>query len=66
MSLTSELPAPTRRRFWPRFTLRVLLVAVTAVGVGLGIWTHRAREQARIVKLIQDGGGMVCYERDGP
>jgi hypothetical protein len=44
----------------------VLLVFVTLVGIGLGYWTHRAREQARIVKLIQDGGGSVCYERDGP
>lgn len=57
---------PLKRRFWPRFTLRVLLVFVTLVGVSLGYWTHRAREQARIVKLIEGGGGMVCYERDGP
>jgi hypothetical protein len=57
---------PTRRRFWPRFTLRVLLVFVTLVGIGLGYWTHRARQQRRIVERIQQGGGMVCYERDGP
>jgi len=44
----------------------VLLIFVTLVAVGLGYWTHRAREQGRIVKRIQDGGGMVCYERDGP
>jgi hypothetical protein len=44
----------------------VLLVFVTIVGLSLGLWTHRAREQARIVKLIQEGGGMVCYEREGP
>jgi hypothetical protein len=59
--------SPTRpRRFWPRFTLRVLLVFVTLVGVGLGYWTHRARDQRRIVERIEQGGGMVCYERDGP
>ena len=56
----------SRGRLWPRFTLRVLLVFVTAAGIGLGYWTHRAREQARIVKIIEDGGGMVCYEREGP
>lgn len=61
----SKVRAPNRR-LWPRFTLRVLLVFVTLVGIGLGYWTHRARQQARTVKLIQDGGGMVCYERDGP
>ncbi len=61
-------PVPPTRpcRIWPRFTLRVLLIFVTLVAVGLGYWTHRAREQGRIVKRIQDGGGMVCYERDGP
>lgn len=59
--------SPTRpRRFWPRFTLRVLLVFVTLVGVGLGYWTHRARQQRRIVEQIELGGGMVCYEREGP
>lgn len=66
MSPTVEVPAKSRRRFWPRFTLRLLLVAVTVVAIALAFWTHRAREQARIVKLIEAGGGMVCYERDGP
>ena len=59
--------SPLRKhRFWPRFTLRVLLVFVTLVGVGLGYWTHRARQQRRIVERIEQGGGMVCYEREGP
>ena len=57
---------PRPRRFWPRFTLRVLLVFVTLTGIGLGYWTHRARQQRRIVERIEQGGGMVCYERDGP
>ena len=63
--MPSDSP-PGKRPFWPRFTLRVLLVFVTIVGVGLGYWTHRAREQGRIVEQIQQGGGMVCYEREGP
>jgi hypothetical protein len=64
----SKVSTP-KRRFWPRFTLRVLLVFVTLVGVGLGFWTHwtnRARQQRRIVEQIEQGGGMVCYEREGP
>ena len=56
----------SRRRLWPRFTLRVLLALVTLIAVGLGIWTHRAREQRRIVDRINAVGGSVCYERDGP
>jgi hypothetical protein len=62
----NETNSTRPRRLWPRFTLRVLLVFVTLVGVGLGYWTHRAREQRRIVERIEQGGGMVCYERDGP
>jgi hypothetical protein len=58
--------SPSRRRTIFRFTLRILLVAMTALCLGLGVWTHRAREQRRIVERIQQWGGMVCYERDGP
>jgi hypothetical protein len=50
------------RRFWPRFTLRVLLVFVTLIGIGLGYWTHRAREQRRIVKHIRETSGDVAYD----
>lgn len=63
------LPAnpPTKpRRLWPRFTLRVLLALVTVICLGLGLWTHRAREQRRVVELIEASGSMVCYESDGP
>lgn len=56
----------TRRRLLPRFTLRVLLVFVTAVGIGLGYWTHLAREQARVVNRIQNSGGYVGYRFRGP
>jgi hypothetical protein len=45
-----------------RFTLRVLLGIVTLLGVGLGIWTHRAREQRSIVAKITSAGGNVKYD----
>jgi hypothetical protein len=44
----------------------VLLVVVTTVGIALGYWTHRARQQRRIVELIEAGGGSVYYEHEGP
>lgn len=51
-----------QRRLWPRFTLRVLLVFVTIVGIGLGYWTHRAREQRLAVHQITAGRGYVVYD----
>lgn len=64
--MSNPTPLPKPRRWWPRFTLRVLLALVTLLCIGLGWWTQRAREQRRVVQLIEAGGGMVCYERDGP
>src|SRR5262245_28810256 len=66
--MPTETPpvAKLRRRLWPRFTLRVLLFVVTSVGIALGYWTHRARQQQRIVELIEAGGGSVYYEHEGP
>src|SRR5262245_54423169 len=66
--MPTETPpvAKLRRRLWPRFTLRVLLFVVTSVGIALGYWTHRARQQQRIVGLIEAGGGSVYYEHEGP
>ena len=49
-------------RFPRRFTLRLLLAGVTLLCIALGIWTHRAREQRRIVELIQSSGGTVWYD----
>jgi len=66
LSGSTNTVVSARRRLRPRFTLRLLLVAITAVCIGLAIWTHRAREQRRVVELIEQDSGMVCYERDGP
>jgi hypothetical protein len=62
MSSPSPPPLKRPRRFWPRFTLRVLLAVMTALCIGLAIWTHRAREQARIVKHIEEHYGTVMYD----
>lgn len=45
-----------------RFTLRLLLIAVTLLCIGLAIWTHRAREQRRIVQQINKTWGTVTYD----
>ncbi|MDX1947537.1 MAG: hypothetical protein SFU86_19215 [Pirellulaceae bacterium] len=49
------------RRWWPRVTLRVLLALITLLAIGLGWWTHRTREQRRVVELILAAGGDVTY-----
>src|SRR4051812_10801957 len=45
-----------------RFTLRLLLAAVTVLCVALGIWTHRARVQRQLVERIRQSGGDVTYD----
>lgn len=60
-NLAAPFGAPAGRRSSPRFTLRVLLVAITAVAIWLAVWTHRAREQRRIVKQIEATRGEVGY-----
>jgi hypothetical protein len=46
----------------PRLSLRLLLIGVAFLCVGLAIWTHRAREQARIIRRIELNGGLVLYK----
>jgi hypothetical protein len=55
-------PPDPCRRLPLRFTLRLLLVAVTALCMGLAVWTHRAREQRRIVHQIEKTWGSVSYD----
>jgi hypothetical protein len=45
-----------------RFTLRLALVAMTVLCIGLAVWTHRAREQRRIVEQIEKTWGSVTYD----
>jgi hypothetical protein len=57
-------PPPTRPpRPRLRFTLRLLLAALTLLCLAFGLWTHRAREQRRIVQRLYGGGlGEVVYD----
>jgi hypothetical protein len=49
-----------------RFTLRLLLAAVTVLCICLAVWTHRAREQRRVVERIKSTGGEVYYDFQRP
>ena len=55
-------PTSRPRRLWPRFTLRVALVLMTLLCIGMAFWTHRARQQKRIVDQIRLSGGHVEYD----
>jgi Leucine-rich repeat (LRR) protein len=53
-------PIPRKRR-WPQYSLRVLLLAMTVAAIWLEIWTDRARRQQRAVEMIRERGGSVRY-----
>ena len=57
--LANSPPRPSRVRL--RFTLRLLLAGITLLCLALAIWTHRAREQRRVVERIRASGGSVQY-----
>jgi hypothetical protein len=54
----------TKPRSWRlRFTLRLMLALVTLLGIMLGWWTHRAREQQRLVeRIMRSKGGAIEYD----
>ena len=49
-------------RFRLRISLRLLITAISVACIVLGVWTHRAREQQRIVAQIKKNGGWVRYD----
>ncbi len=53
---------------WYQYSLRTLMLLVTVAAVWLGIWTHRAREQKKVVASIVQLGGNVFYDyqRENP
>src|SRR5258707_8959804 len=59
--LSPPQPRPNRRPRL-RFTLRLLIAFVTLLCIALGIWTHRAREQRRLVDAIRRSGGNAYYD----
>jgi Leucine-rich repeat (LRR) protein len=54
---------PIKRRRWFRFSLRMLLVAVTVLCVWLGFKVNAARRQKDILGAILKSGGTVAYEK---
>ena len=53
-----------RRRGWPTFSLRALLILLTVIAVWLAIETNRARKQAAVVKEIEQLGGSIRFDYD--
>jgi hypothetical protein len=49
----------------PQFSIRLLLVLVTALCIALGVWGMRAERQRRAVKAIEAAGGAVEYDSPG-
>src|SRR5690242_2103966 len=57
-------PAAMPRSFfrWRRFSLRSLLIAVTALAVWLGGQSNLAKRQRKTVQDISNMGGVVAYD----
>lgn len=60
----SESPRRKRRRF--QYSLRTLLVLMTATAIWLGIKVDQARRQQRAVEHIRACGGSVAYQAELP
>ena len=48
----------------PRYSLRSILVAVTAVAMWLGLGIEKSRREAIIAQLVRDRGGYVKLNHD--
>lgn len=59
--MTSDSLTATKRRYLPRFKLRVLIAAMALISVGLAVWTYRAREQRKAVELLRARGATVSH-----
>src|SRR5438046_1250326 len=55
------MSATNRTRRWLRFSLRTLLVAVTALCVWLGWHMHKRCEQLRIAAAVSELGGKPSF-----
>lgn len=53
---------PKKRTHWLRFSLRSMLVAVTAACVWLAVVSHDARTQKRAVRRVQELGGGFAFD----
>ena len=52
------------KRVWPRFRLRTLLLAVTAICLWLGWRAECARTERVLISRIMELGGSVAYDVD--
>ncbi len=50
-----------RRRKWLQFSLASLLLVMTVLGIGLGLWADSARRQQRAVEFLREKGGRIEY-----
>ncbi|MEX0714565.1 MAG: hypothetical protein WD278_19670, partial [Pirellulales bacterium] len=68
--MESSAPSKLRRRrwCWRQYSISTLLLAVTILGVVLGLVTNRAERQRRAVAAIRELGATVRYdfEPDNP
>ena len=62
MTLIASESNPHRRRRYPRFSVRVLIVLVLLVGAWLGWIVRSARIQREAVAAIRRAGGSLAYE----
>ena len=53
---------PKRNRRWFQFSLRTLLLAVTACAIWVGWFANRVHRQKRAVQAVLDLGGTVTYD----
>ncbi len=62
ISLSKIVATLKPRRRWFQYSLRTLLLLVTALAVWLGFYVHRANKQREAVAAIQRLGGWLRYD----
>lgn len=55
-----------QRHCWLQFRLRTLLVVLTLLAVGLGVFVHPLRKQSRAAARVRQAGGVVVTRPMGP
>src|SRR5262245_19997517 len=57
---------PTAKRRWLRFSLRTMLLLITALCIWLGYQVNAARRQREALAAIARAGGTVYFDRRTP
>lgn len=50
------------RRHWFQFQLRTAFVAVTVLGIWLGVYVNKIEVQRSVVSAVRAHGGIVVYD----